>query len=81
MITAAQCRAARALLHWSQEQLGRASDISPTAIRLYEVEQAVPTASQLKALEKALKAAGIEFVSEQDQTVGVLLKGDTKLAT
>lgn len=64
MITAAQCRAARALLKWKQEDLASRSEVSVTTIRTFETEATAPHKSTLKALTAALEDAGIEFLNE-----------------
>lgn len=64
MITAAQCRAARALLKWKQEELARRADVGVSTIRTYEVEKTTPHRSTLKAIQAAFEAAGIEFLYE-----------------
>ena len=64
MITAAQCRAARALLKWKQEELAQRADVGVSTIRTYEVEKTAPHRSTLKAIQTAFESAGVEFLSE-----------------
>lgn len=68
MITAEQIRAARALLRWSARELGEKSGISLPTIQRIEVSSGVPSASArtLDALQRALEAAGVEFLPEEN---------------
>jgi transcriptional regulator with XRE-family HTH domain len=63
MLTPAQCRAARALLNWSQQQLANASLVGNATIRNFESEKSEPTHSTLAALRRALESANIEFTN------------------
>lgn len=60
----AQCRAARALLDWSQERLAQAAERGTNTVRHFEAGRQVPADETLKALRKALEKAGVEFVGE-----------------
>ena len=64
MITPAQCRAARALLKWSQEDLAARCDVSVTTIRTFETEATAAYARTREVLKSTLEAAGIEFINE-----------------
>jgi transcriptional regulator with XRE-family HTH domain len=66
------CRAARSLLNWSQDQLARAAEVSPTTIANFETGKSVPIRSTLKAIQQAFEAAGIEFTNGDEP--GVKLK-------
>lgn len=68
----AQCRAARALLGWSQQQLADRAGIKVLALRRFENERTDPRASTRDRIERALIDAGIEL-SEND-AIGVSLK-------
>ena len=72
MPTAAQLRAARALLAWSMEELAERSGVSSRTIRrAEETEQAVAVRT-LRRLATAFEAAGIEFIGENnDRGAGV----------
>lgn len=72
MITAAQCRAARALLKWKQEDLANRCEVSVTTIRTFETETTSPHRGTLRILHDTFQAAGIEFIDEGG--VGVMLK-------
>ena len=64
MITAAQCRAARGLLKWTQPDLAGRSDVGLNTIKKFETEATAPHKSTLKALKAAMEAAGIEFLAQ-----------------
>ena len=62
MLTAAQIRAARALLGWKQAELAAASGISEISIKNIERGATDPRASTLKAIEDAFGQAGVIFM-------------------
>jgi len=63
--TPAQCRAARALLNWSQEELVRQSKITKKTIADFERGATRPRSRTLAQLIAAFEAAGIEFLNGQ----------------
>lgn len=73
MLTSAQCRAGRALLDWSREQLADASMVGLRTIVDFERGARGPRRVTLDALRKALEKAGVEFLDENGG--GVKLKG------
>jgi len=73
MLTAAQCRAARALLDWTQADLSRATGLSAVSVRAFEKGGAI-RASTARLIEGAFTAAGIEFIPENGGGAGVRLK-------
>ncbi|MEA2756814.1 MAG: hypothetical protein QOJ54_3103 [Aliidongia sp.] len=77
MITSAQCRAARALLRWSQDDLAEKSEVGVAAIRTFEAESAAPRRATLAALRLALETAGIIFIAENGEGPGVRLRKGT----
>ena len=62
MITAAQCRAARALLHITQDQLATKSGVSQKAIANFELGKTVPMRANLVVLQQTLELLGVEFL-------------------
>jgi transcriptional regulator with XRE-family HTH domain len=62
-VTPAQCRAARALLNWSQADLVTHSGVSAKSIADYERGATKPYGRTLTALIATLEAAGIEFIN------------------
>ena len=64
MITASQCRAARGLLDWTQQELADASRIGVATVRQFEGEGAETRQATLAVLRWAFEAAGVEFMDE-----------------
>src|SRR5690348_2981424 len=76
MISRAQCRAARALLDWTQDDLAQKARVSVTALRNFERGATIPVTNNLLALQDALEGAGIEF--QNDDAPGVRLHARTR---
>lgn len=71
MITPEQCRAARAWLDWSQEDLAQKANVSLSTVRDFEKDRREPIANNIEAIEQALVDAGIEFTSGALEAPGV----------
>ena len=69
----AQVRAARALLAWSQNQLGKASGTSRRTLATFEAGGTV-SIETICAMKTAFEANGIEFIREADSE-GVRRRG------
>jgi transcriptional regulator with XRE-family HTH domain len=71
MVTAAQIRAARALLGWNGAQLAEAAGVSLQTIRRMESELGPgrSSAANVEAVRRALEEAGAVFV-EGDDAIG-----------
>ena len=63
MITAPQCRAARGLLDWTQQELADAARIGVATVRLFESEASEARHATLVVLRQAFEAAGVEFTN------------------
>ena len=63
-MTPEQCRAGRGFLEWSQTDLAKAAAVSLSTIRDFELRHRIPIANNLKAIEAALRAQGVEFSSD-----------------
>jgi transcriptional regulator with XRE-family HTH domain len=63
MLIAEQCRAARALLKWKQEELAEKAGLAVSTIKDFEAERRTPHASNLAQIERAFSEAGIEFTN------------------
>ncbi|BCG86582.1 helix-turn-helix transcriptional regulator [Mesorhizobium sp. 113-3-9] len=57
----AYCRAARALLDWSQLRLAARSNLSASTIRDFESGRRILRAERIAALRKAFETAGVTF--------------------
>ncbi len=65
MITIAQCRAARGLLDWTQQDLADASGLSKTAINNFEKGHSDIKTESLRAIRMAFESADIEFLKDE----------------
>lgn len=74
MITPSQCRAARALLDWSQQRLAEASKIGNATIRNFEGGKSTPQHATLDVLKRALEQAGVVFIDQNGNGPGVRLR-------
>ena len=73
MMTPAQCRAARGFVDISQDELAKAANVSLSTVRDFEKGRRNPIPLTLAAMEVALVALGVRFVSKDDSgTLGVL---------
>jgi DNA-binding XRE family transcriptional regulator len=73
MITPQQCRAARAWLDWSQEQLAKKANVALSTVRSFEKGDIdyEPIANNVEAIQKSLESGGIEFTSAALEAPGV----------
>jgi transcriptional regulator with XRE-family HTH domain len=74
MITAAQCRAARGLLDWTQQELADTARIGVATLRQFEGRGAETRPATLALLKWALEKAGVEFIDENGGGPGVRLR-------
>lgn len=74
MMTPAQSRGARGLLGLSQGELARLSNLSESTIRDFEKGRRVPGVNNLAAVQRALEAAGVQFIDENGGGAGVRLR-------
>lgn len=65
MITIAQCRAARGLLGWTQQDLAEACGLSKTAINNFEKGHSDIKNESLRAIRMAFESADVEFTSDE----------------
>lgn len=73
-ISAAQCRAARSLIGWSQDDLSAASSVAKATIANFELGKRTPYGTTLARIEEALIIAGVEFIPENGGGAGVRLR-------
>jgi transcriptional regulator with XRE-family HTH domain len=71
MISVAQIRAARGLLKWTQASLAHKASLSTVTLNMIENEAVRPRDSTLVAIQAALEAGGVEFLTEDGAGVGV----------
>ena len=65
-ISAAQCRAARSLLEWSQEQLAENARVARPTIADFERNTRFPMRNNLLSIISTFEAAGLDFILESD---------------
>ncbi|WP_352564147.1 helix-turn-helix domain-containing protein [Mesorhizobium australicum] len=73
-LSPAQCRAARALLDWSQAQLSTASKVATKTLADFERGNRTPYDRTLADIRTALESAGVIFVAENGEGPGVRLR-------
>jgi DNA-binding transcriptional regulator YiaG len=73
-----QCRAARAWLGLSQDDLASAASVGNSTIRDFEAGRRAPISNNLAAIRAALEAKGIAFVDTD--APGITFKGINKKA-
>ena len=74
MVTAAQCRAARGLLDWSQQKLADRAGLGIVTIRQIEAGITDPRRATLVVLKQAFERAGVEFIDENGGGAGVRIR-------
>jgi DNA-binding XRE family transcriptional regulator len=74
MITAEQIKAGRKLLGWSQMKLGLEAGLAQTTIVSLERGKKRPSVLSVSMIKHALEAAGVIFVAENGEGLGVRLK-------
>jgi transcriptional regulator with XRE-family HTH domain len=78
-ITGPQCRAARALVQWSREELATASGVGLDIIASLETGREMPPADLLGRLQTALEEGGAVFIPESGAGgAGVRLKFNSR---
>ena len=66
MLSPEQCRAARAWLNWSQEDLAKRASVGLSTVRSFEKGERTPIKNNLDALKAALQDGGIRPVCADD---------------
>ncbi|RJE85459.1 helix-turn-helix domain-containing protein [Paracoccus onubensis] len=73
-MTPEQCRAARAIIGISQDELAARSEVAKATIAAFELGQRQPYARTLAAIRTTLEFAGVIFIEENGDGPGVRLK-------
>ncbi|NUB07119.1 helix-turn-helix transcriptional regulator [Azospirillum sp. Vi22] len=73
-MTPPQCRAARALIDWSQAQLSEAANVGLSTVKSFESGNTRPMKNNLLAMQHALEAAGVIFIPENGEGPGVRMR-------
>jgi transcriptional regulator with XRE-family HTH domain len=74
ILTPGQCRAARALINWTQPKLAEKAGFGLSTIVDYERERRVVSERAIERMTETLQAAGVEFIAENGGGAGVRLK-------
>lgn len=75
MITSKQIKAARLFLEWEQRDLAEQAGVSlPTIQRMEKIGMERSQAGNVERVQRALEAGGIEFITEDDGGMGVMLR-------
>jgi transcriptional regulator with XRE-family HTH domain len=74
IITPEQCRAARALLDWSQGRLAHMAGVGIVTVRQLEAGTHTPRKATLDVIKRALQLGGVEFIDENGAGPGVRLR-------
>lgn len=74
MIAPEQCRAARGLLEWSQQELAERARVGVVTVHQLESGVSQPRQATLDVIKRAFEAAGVEFIDENGGGPGVRLR-------
>jgi hypothetical protein len=74
ILTAAQCRAARALIEWSVDDLSQSSKVDSKTIEDFELRYRVPSDNDKRRMRGGLEEGGVIFIAENGGGAGVRLK-------
>ncbi len=70
MILSNQCRAARGLLGWTQEQLAKNAGVGLSTVRDFELGSRKPISRNRDAILNAFEKAGVIFLADGDIAPG-----------
>jgi transcriptional regulator with XRE-family HTH domain len=78
MITPAQCRAARGLLAWSQQELAKKAGVGIVTVHQLEAGTSEPRRATLEVIRRAFERAGVEFIEGNGAGEGVRFRKSKK---
>jgi transcriptional regulator with XRE-family HTH domain len=73
-LTTDTCRAARGLLNWSSDRLANEAGVGVATVQRFERGDVATNQSTVAMLQRALEAAGVEFIPENGGGAGVRLR-------
>ncbi|TNB48053.1 transcriptional regulator [Martelella lutilitoris] len=73
-MTPAQCRAARAMINWTQPRLAEAAALGLSTVVDFERERRKVSKEAVNAMQRTLETAGVIFVAENGEGPGVRMK-------
>ncbi len=76
MLSPEQCRAARAWLGWSQDDLAKRARIGVSTLKDFETGKRAPMRNNIEAIRSALEGAGIQMIFDEMRPVGVRVPPD-----
>ena len=79
LVYAAQIRAARGMLNWSQAELAKRSGVSKQSVTRIENGTMDPRFSTMTALNEAIRSAGVEMAEDVNGTVRLTVSRDKLL--
>jgi transcriptional regulator with XRE-family HTH domain len=74
MITLEQCRAARGLLGWTQQQLAQEARVGIVTVHQVEAGGTEPRRATLDVIRRAFETAGVEFIEGNGGGPGARLR-------
>ncbi|ESY72616.1 XRE family transcriptional regulator [Mesorhizobium sp. LNHC252B00] len=69
-MTPTQCRAARALISWTQQQLADTARVGVATLQNFETGSSTPRHATVEVLQRALGVAGVVFLDDGEMVDG-----------
>ena len=75
MLSPEQCRAARAWLNWSQDELAKRAKVGLSTLKDFEAGKRMPMRNNHSAIRSTLEWAGVAFVHDsKGRPVGITVR-------